>query len=117
MKKVVKEDSVGPYIRINGAVHRPVPSIIRIVGVNSLTDEPFDQTIKTNGPHVIDGCWRYVSGTKFKAGDEVNAKNINYTPYSNVEGELWTTHGEYRKGVKTDDLFNHGQIYIPERER
>lgn len=95
MMMKIKRDSISAYVLVNGGIHRPLPAIHRYVGVNSLTGQPFDSTSIERGPWVIDGNWRYVTGlTKFNEGDDVRVKNINNTPYSNVGGELWTTHGE-----------------------
>ena len=115
----IKEDSISPYVRVNASVHRPLPAVIRYVGVDSFTNKPFDKTTITKGPQIIDGNWRYVTGlTKFKAGDDVKVRNINGTPYSNVGGELWTTHGQgwttvdgKTKKVPSTECHMHGQIY------
>jgi len=119
----IQEDEHGLFVRVNGAVHRPLPAVYRIVGVNSMTKQPFDQTIKTGGPVLIGGEWRNVPGTsKHSAGDDIKVRNINGTPYSNVGGELWTTHGQgwrtvngKTKKVPSTECFYNGQIYQPQR--
>ena len=121
----IKADKHGLYVSCNGAIHRPVPAIHRYVGTNSITGQSFDHTNITDGPHVFRGSHThsYVRGTKYAEGDEVNVKNVNYTPYSNVGGELWTTHGnKYRfdkaagktRKVPTELCFQNGQIYVPD---
>lgn len=119
----IKADKHGLYVSCNASIHRPVPAIRRYVGVNSTTKNPFDYVATTDGPHVIRGTQyhSWVTGTsRYAEGDEVNVKNINYTPYSNVGGELWTTHGEKlildratnkMRKVPTELCFWNGQTY------
>ena len=113
----IKQDSVSVYVRCNGAIYRPIPAKLTYVW-----DDGTERLSITKGPHVIDGAWRYVIGrTKWKVGEEAHVKNINYTPYCNVEGELWTTHGadfyfdgnNKRIKVPTDECFSNGQVYVP----
>jgi hypothetical protein len=118
----IQEDEHGLFVRVNGAVHRPLPSVIRHVGTDAWTGKPFDITVTEKGPQLIDGQWRYVLGVShYKAGDDIKVKNINYTPYSNVGGELWTTHGQgwrtvngKTKKVPSTECFYNGQIYQPQ---
>lgn len=100
----IYEDSVSPYIKINGSIHRPIPSSLQYVksGVHVL-----------EGPQNINGTWTYVTGqTNHKIGTKVRAKHIIYTPYSNVDGELWVTHGTYYdqpKPLVSENCYHYGQ--------
>lgn len=112
-------DSVSHYVIVNGSVHRPLPAVIRYVGMNQMTGRAFDNTVTYDGPCLVDGAWRYVTGeTEHVVGTKVPAKMVNSTPYSWVGGELWTTHGEAwtfvdgkSRRVPSTSCYRYGQVY------
>ena len=105
---LVREDTHGVYVIVNGSIHRPVPSRVRHSGV----------LVTHDGPMFLDGVLTKVGGTRFVKGDKPKVKNVNYTPYSIVgENELWTTHGYafLRDGTgrhaDSNMAWMHGQEY------
>jgi hypothetical protein len=120
MKRKIREDDRSPYIIINGSIHRPVPT-------KWIFQEGHPPHV-TQGPHIYKGVIKYVTGTtRHKAGETVEAKNVNYTPYSLVGDELWTGHGvSHRWDEETKKLIAYNtndrwagepRLYVPEYEQ
>lgn len=82
-KRTVFEDEHGIFIRINGSIYRPQP------------------TRWSTPPRVVNGLWLSVTGTSYaKKGDRVEAKWINATPCTVVNGtELWVSHDDGWEGA------------------
>lgn len=92
MKKKIKQDKHGLYIRTNGSIYRPQLSVIHSHQCTSDMDRG--------------------DNTEFKNKQEVNAHHISQTPWASLEfeghKEVWYSHGNYfspPKGIKTEDCW------------
>jgi tRNA-dihydrouridine synthase len=110
----VKADEHGIYVIVNGRIHRPQVAKLRFKGIDGSV------ILRVwNGPAVIDGRAQFVMGrSAYNEWDEVVAKMIKHSPYSNVGGEVWVAHGDAwewvdGKRVRSDtaERWYHGQIY------
>ncbi len=90
MKRKIKVDEHSAYVVVNDAVQRPMPS-------KWIFGEGCPAHIQ-KGPIAHNGQWLWVTGaTAHGDGETVDVKNVPYTPYVIVGGELWTTHGQVSK--------------------